>query len=349
MSMFFCTLFDTKYMDKGLALYNSLEKECSSFRLFILPMDERCGEILEDMQLKSATVIDFKDFMNDSLEEARNNRSAGEFCWTCTPFLVDYCLNKYDINMVTYVDSDIYFYSDPQVLIDEMLSDNASVQILRHNFMQREYKEYVKMSGEYCVQFNTFLNNSDSREVLKKWKEDCISCCSYSGVEGVLGDQKYLEEWPDRYTCINISKNLGAGIAPWNTARFRYFEKQNGKKYICDFETKKEYPVIFFHFQSLIQVENGKYYCCKARRSQIGKLRPIYRDYIFSLIDINSFLFEKYNVKNNIRIHPVIQERTGEDSISGSSIFNNIKNLIISIINGNIIFKELYIKVSVNE
>ena len=45
--MNFCTLFDSYYLDKGLALYRSLEKVSEDFTLYVFCFDEDSYEILK--------------------------------------------------------------------------------------------------------------------------------------------------------------------------------------------------------------------------------------------------------------------------------------------------------------
>ena len=45
----FCTLFDSYYLDKGIALYKSLERVSNDFMLFIFCFDERSYDILNDL------------------------------------------------------------------------------------------------------------------------------------------------------------------------------------------------------------------------------------------------------------------------------------------------------------
>ena len=58
----FCTLFDSNYLDKGLALYASMKKCMENFKLYILAMDEKCCEILSNMKLLNVVVISQKEF-----------------------------------------------------------------------------------------------------------------------------------------------------------------------------------------------------------------------------------------------------------------------------------------------
>ena len=40
-----------------------------------------------------------------------------------------------------------------------------------------------------------------------------------------MGDQKYLDEWPDLYSSCHIIENMGAGIAPWNYCQYEISKK----------------------------------------------------------------------------------------------------------------------------
>ena len=46
----FCTLFDSNYLDKGLVLCKSMNNVMPEFKLYILAMDDKCTEILKNLQ-----------------------------------------------------------------------------------------------------------------------------------------------------------------------------------------------------------------------------------------------------------------------------------------------------------
>lgn len=60
-----------------------------------------------------------------------------------------YVLDHYDVDSCTYIDADLYFFSSPQILIDEV-GDN-SVMITEHRYTEKY--DQTKTSGKYCVQF----------------------------------------------------------------------------------------------------------------------------------------------------------------------------------------------------
>ena len=156
-----CTLFNSNYLDKGLTLYESLEKFSNDFILYVLAMDDKCYNILTQENRKHLIAIDLKDFENEDLLKAKSNRSFGEYCFTCTASLIKYILTKYNSKYCTYIDADMYFYSDPICIIEEMNRRNASVQITGHRFNKFEAIERKNLVGEFCVEFNTFKNNKE--------------------------------------------------------------------------------------------------------------------------------------------------------------------------------------------
>ena len=58
----FCTLFDSFYLTRGIAMYQSLEKTCENFHLYIFAFDDASFEILKKLNFKHATIIPLKDF-----------------------------------------------------------------------------------------------------------------------------------------------------------------------------------------------------------------------------------------------------------------------------------------------
>jgi len=62
----FCTIFDSGYYSKGLALYHSLQKVCN-FHLYIFTPDKRCIQLLEDKNLPNSTVINFNNIEDEEL------------------------------------------------------------------------------------------------------------------------------------------------------------------------------------------------------------------------------------------------------------------------------------------
>ncbi len=242
--MNFCTLFDSNYASKGIALYLSLEQYTEDFVLYVMGMDRKCQDILNTIGFKHMVVECIDDVDSPELARAKENRSRAEFCWTCGSFFTDYFLHKYDLPDITYLDSDLMFFNSPSVVFEEFERKNASVGLAPH-FMK------YPLFGKYCVQYVYFKNDENGRECLRWWRDECLKWC-YSRVEdGKYGDQKYLDYFADRFSHVCETENRGVGVAYWN---------MNDNKFKDGYAIYRgsRWPTIFFHYSGInVQVKDG--------------------------------------------------------------------------------------------
>ena len=242
--MVFCTLFNSKYLDRGLVLFDSLKATLEDFKLYILCMDDLCAEILEKHNEDKIITVRLSEFETPVLKEIKTNRSVSEYFWTCTPLLIRYVLEERNEKECTYLDADMFFYSNPSVLLEEMEKAGKSVMFVPHNFAKRlNGKE--KVVGQYCVEFNPFTKSEDSLMVLNEWANCCIESCGLVRDGKTFGDQKYLDALSLKFDNIHICKNNGAGIAPWNIDNFSLDDDL-----LRDRDGNECIPV-FFHFQGI--------------------------------------------------------------------------------------------------
>lgn len=264
MKAIYCTLFDSNYLSRGYLTIQSLcnvSKEC---KIYVLAMDQKSYELLRRENMSSVQVINLHEFLDDNLERIKSNRSWTEFCWSCSANLIEYIFRTFDEAYCTYIDADMYFYSDPVILIDEMVNHNKTVQILEHRIKAgKSGEELEKIAGKYCVEFNTFCNCDEARQVLANWIGQINECCSSDANGNTFGDQMYLNEWPEKYSCVHVNKNIGAGIAPWNLNRYKCKKRENGLIY--DGEKMMTSPV-FYHFHSISQLSEKTYHIDVYRR-----------------------------------------------------------------------------------
>ncbi|MGN0347438.1 MAG: hypothetical protein ACI4DU_09140 [Lachnospiraceae bacterium] len=221
----FCTLFDSYYLDKGLCLYRSLEKVSGDFTLYIFCFDEKSQMVLNSMELRHAVILSNKDIEaeDSKLLELKQERSKAEYCWTCTSVIIEYVLKHYDVDHCIYIDADLYFFSNPQVLLDEIHEAGANVVITEHRFSDSwKDQRTMKRSGKYCVEFNYFDQSDNAKEALTWWKERCYEWCYHLYEPERMGDQKYLEKFPKLFQGVHELQHLGGGVAPWNLAQYEY-------------------------------------------------------------------------------------------------------------------------------
>ena len=261
----FCTLFDSGYLHYGLCLHSSLMRHCKSFHLYVFAFDDVALNVLNKMALPCVTVISLSEFEDDHLLEVKDSRTKGEYCWTCTSSTIRYVLSQFGVESCTYVDSDIFFFSDPSHLIDEM--KEKSVSIIEHRY-HPDYDQ-TEASGKYCVQFMTFKNNESGMMVLNWWRDACIEWCFNRREGGRFGDQKYLDDWPERFPgVIHEIKDEGAGLAPWN---LKSYEIQKTDECLWVNKSGGSWKLVFYHYHGF-QILNSFFSRLTAKEYFISRL-----------------------------------------------------------------------------
>lgn len=250
----YCTLFDSNYLDRGLAMHASLMKHAPNAHLYIFPFDDVALETLRHLQLKNVTLIPLADFENQDLLRVKRDRTRGEYCWTCTPYTIDYVLSRFDVPACTYLDADLYFFADPALLLDEM--GKASVLITEHRYSQ-EYNQSIT-SGIYCVQFLCIRNNDEGRTVLSWWRDRCLEWCYNRMEDGKFGDQKYLDDWTSRFKGVHVLDHLGGGVAPWNIQQYELNQSADGNWGLTVKGSRQSVPLIFYHFHYVKFLPGGR-------------------------------------------------------------------------------------------
>jgi hypothetical protein len=249
----FCTLFDTHYFSRGLALYYSLEEHCSNFHLYIFAFNDKAYNTLLKLNLSKATIISLAEFEDEELLRVKPTRNIAEYCWTSTSSTILYVLEKYKVESCTYLDADLYFYSSPKPLFDE-LGEN-SIFLTEHRYSPKYNKELK--SGKYCVQFVTFKNDERGLKALKWWRERCLEWCYARYEDGKFGDQLYLDDWTERFESVHVMKHLGGGLAAWNVQQYSFIKVRN-KIIGTELTSGNKFDVIFYHFHYLKFFTNGR-------------------------------------------------------------------------------------------
>lgn len=293
--MTFCTLFDSYYLDKGLTLYHSLENCTESFRLYIFCFDDKSYEVLESVKLKHAVILHHSKIEDEELLRIKKERSKAEYCWTCTPVIIEYVLKHYKEENCTYIDADLYFFRDPKPLFDEIRKAGANIVITEHRFKNSwNGRRLCRRSGRYCVEFNYFDQSENAWEALTWWKEKCLEWCFHLYEPERMGDQKYLEKFPVLFEGVHELQHLGGGAAPWNLGQYQLARMEEPGPFLMDKETGREFPLIFYHFQNIRYLSEETVNVSSGTHSKKTK-DAIYRPYLAEIEQSRSML-KKYGI-----------------------------------------------------
>lgn len=237
----FCTYFDHNYLVRALPMYWSLARHCpGEFVLHALCLDDEAYLALARLQLPHVAPVRLAEVeaWDTRLLEAKQNRSKVEYYFTLTPAVLCYLFSKcQDIQQLTYLDADLFFYSSLTPIFDEV--GPASVAIVPHRFPERLRDMLVH--GTYNVAYLAFRRDASGIACVKWWFERCLEWCYDRVEDGKFADQRYLDDWPGRFQDVHVIAHKGADIAPWNVEDYR-IRRDHGKVMVDD------QPLVFYHF-----------------------------------------------------------------------------------------------------
>jgi len=248
----FCTLFDANYLARAIALYRSLERVCDEFTLHAFCMDDRSFEILRRLEAPRLRAVPLAalEQRDPELHAVKGDRTQVEYCWTATPAI---CLSLLEpdagVSEVTYLDADLMFFASPEPLFEEL--GDGCVLIVPHRYVP-SLRRFEELSGIYNVQFLVFRRTPEGLGALRWWRERCLEWCRAVPEPGRFGDQKYLDDWPDRFEGVRVLQHPGGGLAPWNSARYELRPDGAGGVRVDGRE------LVFYHYHALRLLGEGR-------------------------------------------------------------------------------------------
>ena len=324
----FCTAFDQNYLVRGLSLYRSISAVCPNFRLWVLCYDDATFNILTDLRDPNLNSIRMSDLENShpELAETKSYRSQVEYYFTCSPFIPTYILElDTSVNGITYLDADMWFYSSPEPIFNEM--GDASIAIIEHRYPADRFAELTK-HGIYNVSYLTFKRDEPASQCLTWWRERCVEWCFDRVEDGKFADQKYLDDWPERFEGVHVIKHPGAGLAPWNWMNFEIlWPDHTGKRlekdpwqrlFPWDWKLLKfdftyrsllidGAPLIFYHFHGL-RIFNRWLYDAVSEGRFYGQMPKWLRNYLYQPYIAELLETKKWLKANLPDVH--VEERT---------------------------------------
>lgn len=224
------TLSDQYYLDKGIAMFESVKRLMEGFNLYYLCLDRFTFDTLSGIDARLIPMfIDYEFRDNKDFELlAKNNKSNpndhSDFHFALGSFFTNYIMEKKSPESILYIDADILFYKSLEVIFEAMEGNSIGLILHRHN------KIGAKVGG-YNVGVIYFRNNDVGRKCLKWWRDVVLDKNNkWYETHGMCGDQKYLELFEPLFGKENIKildeDIIGHG-APWNFTLYNYFNDKS--------------------------------------------------------------------------------------------------------------------------
>jgi hypothetical protein len=225
---------------------SSIRKFDKDSKIFVLFLDEE--------SLKQGTRIFGEDVHPISLMEiesrypelsqAKSNRSAMEYVFTLTPYLMRLVLGRIKENeLAVYLDADLFFMGPPELVINDLGA--ADVGIIPHHYPEKLANSMAKY-GQFNVGWVAIRNSTSGISCATWWAERCLENCDDEPQGGRYADQGYLDRFPDLFGGVRVLENRGFNLAPWNTSGQNILQDPNGHVLLGN-----QTPLTFFHFHGL--------------------------------------------------------------------------------------------------
>ena len=166
------------------------------------------------------------------------------------------------------------------------------MQIIEHRFAP--HLANLVAFGRFNVGWIGFTTTEEGRKVISDYRANCLEWCYDRLEDDRFGDQKYLDKWPANYPNCCVSQIKGANVAWWNlhNAQPRLF---GDRVYVGSDQ------LIFFHFQEIKRLDDGKYVTKKDPAEYGAYHDMVYGPYVAELSHVDAEvrpLIENYKIRD---------------------------------------------------
>ena len=216
----YCTFFDSAYLIPGVALWRSLAKQDPDAVLWVLALDDETADVLRQTGGTWLRVVPLADVEAGDMElaAAKSNRTRAEYCFTLQACWPRWLLAREpQVQRVTAIDADLFFFSSPAPVFDAMDTAAASVLVTPHRFPP--WLRHYERHGKFNAGFISFRRDAAGLACLDDWRARCLAWCEDRVVDGKYASQRYLDDWPERLgPALLVLAHPGVNFAPWNWA-----------------------------------------------------------------------------------------------------------------------------------
>jgi hypothetical protein len=250
----YCTYFDSGYLARGLSLIESIRANGDRAPIWVLALDDATREYLDTAGLQNVFTLTITDIEAavPQLLPLKSSRSRMEYYFTTTPLVMRWVLDQYETpaeTTVVYLDSDLYFFDDPMLVLDSV--GVGSIGIIEHRYPRHLEKRLAKY-GRFNVGWVGIRGDANGLACLDWWASRTLEWCSDVPNEGRYADQGYLDSFPKLFDGVVVLESPGFNLAPWNSARYPLALDSSDQVLVAGS------PLVFFHFHGLRRV--GKWY-----------------------------------------------------------------------------------------
>lgn len=235
----FATITTQSHFFKVFALAESLKSFAITLHVLVVDRDTFPQEHPSNIEFYKLT-----DIPNPLVSQLGKKYKGDRLRWSLKPVFLINLLAKHE--RVVYVDNDIFFYSNPQFIVNYM--DQHSLVLTPHFYRDSPFEEQNWLEANFRVGlFNAgFIGvNRHAVTFLTWWANCCLFSVKKAYWRGLFDDQKYLDLAPVKVPDLKILHHRGCNLAGWNDVDLR-FEKKDELVYINGVD-----QLVFIHFAEM--------------------------------------------------------------------------------------------------
>lgn len=247
---YFCTLFDSAHLSRGLALHRSLVAHGGTFELTVLTLDEATDAALRAQGLPQVRLLSLETLLaaQPALAAARRDRTKDEFYATCKPGLLRHLLPAVPRGqLLTLLEADLFFFQSPEPVFMEIGAASIAITPCHYSSEQAHLLHY----GRFNAGWVSLRHDAVGESCAADWAGRCAAWCFRILEPDRYADRKYLDAWPDRYAGTAIIGHRGVNAGPWSV-------QANAVRSAAGVQLG-DTPLVCFHFSGLTHLDRGLY------------------------------------------------------------------------------------------
>lgn len=239
------------FMVRTISLFESIQTFSPECILHVLCLDDASYHKFNMLSIKNIIPIHVDTFFKEDPEallikkthlRPLHSKKQNElnFFWSIGAPFTHYILNKFNYNNISFLDSDVLFYSNIENVFEKMHINNTDVGVFENlnSFKDRD-------DGYFGDQVVCFNNNERGRSVLRWWRDAVIKMEPKE--LAVLGGQKFL----DGFFNVAGREAIYVGSRDFAHGDPTYYRFYNWEDYLLDGTLRWGYekkPLMWIHF-----------------------------------------------------------------------------------------------------
>ncbi len=289
-----CTIISPNYLAYARTLSSSYLAQHPGHRFFVL--------IVADLSLEDGKAFEGDEFtpvmlVEIGLEDIRREGMKYDILELNTnvkPTFMKYLLRTFDLEILVYLDPDIFVYS-PLIPVFDVVDGGANAVLTPHitrpiadDKLPSEQDHLY--NGTYNLGFIGVRRSEEASRILDWWERRCLDNGFSEGRTGLFVDQKWMNLAPGMFEGVAILRHAGCNMAYWNLQERWLEQRPNGTGGVGH-TVRDAYgdrvELSFFHFSGIVvddplMLSKNTNRFALAERPDLAKLFADYKSVVIS-------------------------------------------------------------------